>query len=138
MRVEFKIPRADEGMIELTPLIDVIFQLLVFFMLSSSFLYPALDLVLPRLDNLEQESNPPLLVINLDQHGHLFLNSTAVAPEQLEEVLRQRLAEIDDRSVFLRADTSTPYGTILEVMKTANTAGALQFNFLYEDTSSEP
>ncbi len=138
MAVDFENPKATEGGVELTPLIDVIFQLLVFFMLSSSFLYPSLDLVLPQLADVETETTPPMLVINFDAEGNSFLNSEPVPLERLEAVLRERLPEVDDRAVFLRADTHSQYGAILEIMRTASAAGALQFHFLYEEVVEDP
>lgn len=137
MAVDFENPKSTEGGVELTPLIDVIFQLLVFFMLSSSFLYPSLDLVLPQLADVEAETTPPMLVINFDAAGNCFLNSEPVPFDRLEEVLRERLPEVDDRAVFLRADTNAEYGMILEIMRQASRAGALQFHFLYEEIAAE-
>lgn len=135
MAVEFELPRNNEGGVELTPLIDVIFQLLVFFMLSSSFLYPSLDLVLPRLDNVEHETTPPMLVLNLDAADNTYLNSEPIALEALEAALRERLVDVEDRAVFLRADEKASYGVILQLMRTATAAGALQFHFLYEEAA---
>ncbi|MCD8483693.1 MAG: biopolymer transporter ExbD [Verrucomicrobia bacterium] len=111
------------------------FQLLVFFMLSSSFLYPSLDLVLPRLDNVEHETTPPMLVLNLDAADNTYLNSEPIALEALEAALRERLVDVEDRAVFLRADEKASYGVILQLMRTATAAGALQFHFLYEEAA---
>lgn len=135
MAVDFELPNSNEGGVELTPLIDVIFQLLVFFMLSSSFLYPSLDLVLPQLDNIEHETTPPMLVLNLDAQNNVLINSEPVVLADLEALLRERLAEVEDRAVFLRADEHSSYGIILQLMRTATAAGALQFHFLYEESA---
>jgi biopolymer transport protein ExbD len=137
MAVEFDTGAPNESVVELTPLIDVIFQLLVFFMLSSSFLYPALDLVLPQLSEDQQETDSPMLVINLDSDGNVFINSEPVTFDNLEEQLRLRLGELQESSVFLRADKGIEYGVILKIMRTAGDAGALQFNFLYEEEAAD-
>lgn len=133
MAVDFETPKDNQGGVELTPLIDVIFQLLVFFMLSSSFLYPSLDLVLPQLSETELETTPPMLVINLDEGNNCFVNSEPVPLDQLKELLQVRVAEVDDRAVFLRADENAHYKVVLKIMRIATEAGALQFHFLYED-----
>lgn len=133
MAVEFEVQHSNDSIVELTPLIDVIFQLLVFFMLSSSFLYPSLDIVLPTLSDIETEADSPMLVVNLDAEGNAYINSEPVAMDQLQEMLRLRLAEVEDQAVFLRADEKVEYRLILDIMRKANLAGALQFHFLYQD-----
>lgn len=138
MAVEFESSKSTDGTVELTPLIDVIFQLLVFFMLSSSFLYPSLELILPELDETDPQTTPPMLVVNLDADGATFVNSEPVEMARLTEVLRSMLPEVEDRAVFLRADRRSEYATVLEIMRRSSAAGALQFHFLYEEAGDGP
>lgn len=133
MPVDFKGRREDDVRVEITPLIDVIFQLLVFFMLSSSFLFPNLDLVLPKLDESEDEMpEQPRLVISLDANGDVYLNSESVARDAFIPQLQRALSDGDLTTVFFRGDENLAYREIVQIMRESSEAGVVQFNFLYE------
>ena len=117
----------------LTPLIDVVFQLLVFFMLTSTFAAPALDLVLPELSgDLDAPENTALLV-EIPEGGELFLAGDAVAlpniPDWLGAYLQERPAL---QSATLRVDATTPYQRVLDVMHALSRNGIQEVHFVYE------
>ncbi len=132
MSVEFQRPSGGPGAINLTPLIDVIFQLLIFFMLTSSFVYPALDMDLPRAERAERPSDPQHLVISVSTGGDIHLNQQKVPDGRLEELLRLELSIRSDRTVFFRADRAMPYERFVEIMDTATRAGARSFHLIHE------
>jgi len=134
MEIDFKSPSDNGFKSDLTPLIDVIFQLLVFFILTSSFLYPNLDLVLPQTDKQqEQTDKQPTIVINLDKEGEIYLNSTHIAAGTLEASLRKKLQEQPKQRVHFRADKSTSYEKVLNTMVAARNAGAHDIYFIHEE-----
>ena len=136
MAVNFTRPKADEPTMELTPMIDVIFQLLIFFMISSSFLYPSLQIQLPKVDDKGNVQSNQHLIVSISPEGEYFINNNLVNKEELEHSLREELSELDQKSVFFRADETVPYKQVVDIMKMANSAGALQFNFIYEGEKS--
>ncbi|MBN2069051.1 MAG: biopolymer transporter ExbD [Opitutales bacterium] len=134
MDIDFKSPTDTGIKSDLTPLIDVIFQLLVFFILTSSFLYPNLSLTLPQTERqAEATEKQPLLVVNVDSSGGVFINSTAVPLEHLETELGKMLQGQSKKQVHLRADKSTPYEEVLRIMVSARNAGAENIYFIHEE-----
>ncbi|KAF0094290.1 MAG: biopolymer transport protein ExbD [Puniceicoccaceae bacterium 5H] len=131
MAVDFTSQPAKGPHIEMTPLIDVVFQLLVFFMLTSVFAPPAIELTLPQLESQPSEAKPQL-VLNLDAQGHVFLNDEPVAEAELVERLQAALAEQEDHSVYFRGDKDAAYQRVLHLMQLSTEAGADRFQFIYE------
>lgn len=130
----FPRPRRPGLALDLAPLIDVVFQLLVFFMLSSSFLNPALSLTLPKASG-EARPDPPPLVVSVDDTGAIYINQEAVADEAFEETLTVRLAEGKNHTVNFRGDRAMAYERFVDLMARAREAGASQFNIVHQ---SEP
>lgn len=131
MAVDFS-RKAERGLhIEMTPLIDVVFQLLVFFMLTSVFAIPAIELDLPKLEG-EPRDKKPSLVIHLNADQKLFINDTEVEVGNFSAALEMALETSEDRTVFFRGDRTATYETIIEIMQMSSEAGAAQFNFVYE------
>ena len=132
MSVEFKPPSSSAGAINLTPLIDVVFQLLIFFMLTSSFIYPALDMQLPRAEKEKLSGEVQLLVISVDKANRIYVNREEVAVADLESVLKEKLPSTQKQAVFFRADRAMPYERFTEIMQIATRAGARSFNLIHE------
>lgn len=121
---------------DLAPLIDVVFQLLVFFMLTSSFANPAMKLVLPQASaagQMEQEN----IVISIDRDGQIFLNDRKMALESLRPELQKLLAAREDQSVHVKGDQQMPYKFFIQVMDLAKQAGATQVNIVYQQSTPQ-
>ncbi len=121
---------------DLAPLIDVVFQLLVFFMLTSSFANPAMKLVLPQASaagQMEQED----IVITIDRDGQVFLNDRKMALESLRPELQKLLAAREDQSVHVKGDQQMPYKFFIQVMDLAKQAGATQVNIVYQQSAPQ-
>ncbi len=130
--MDFLRPKRNTARLDLTPLIDVVFQLLVFFMLTSSFLQPSIKLVLPTASAREQIEPPPL-VVSVDRDGHVFVNSDPVPMEALRSVLKQHLAGMERKQVNFRGDEQMPYQRFVHVMDIAKQAGAKQLNIVHQE-----
>lgn len=134
---------AEEEMPEvgLTPLIDVVFQLLVFFMLTSSMATSSLELNLPHATTGESEPPRDALMVEIDAEGQV-----ALAGEQLEGSLPEALRRLqsgpdgfgqaETAPVLLRADQSTPYAAVAAIMQSLGHAGFTQIHFIYEETEA--
>ncbi len=115
--------------LELTPLIDVVFLLLIFFMVSTTFVNePAgLQVELPRSENRDVIPEGSDVSVHLSADGRVFVEDEAVAAEEL----RQRLAEVarEDPAtmVVLRADESLEHGRVVQVMDLARDLGLRNF-----------
>lgn len=122
--------------LDMAPLIDVVFQLLIFFMLSSSFLVPAMKLSLPKAVEQDQKV-PEQIVVSIDKEGRIYLNKTQVEKENLSEEIKLMLAKNEEKSVHIRGDEEMAYRYFVEVMNAARLGGAQQINIMHEgDTKS--
>lgn len=99
---------------------DVIFLLLIFFMVTSTVVFPnAIKVMLPQSKN--QVSNTPAARITIDSESNFYYakgNSKpiAITPEQLNELLEQLVAEEGEVFVAINADKSVEYGEVVRVL----------------------
>ena len=122
--------RKPQMRMEMTPLIDCIFQLLIFFMLSSTFLTPSIRLSLPTA----AASGPPRvqqIIITLDADGQVFLNKQRSSFEQLGGQLRELLSESENRVVTIRADQQMTYEHFVRALDIARRNGAEHVNIAH-------
>ena len=110
------------NMISLT---DIIFLLLIFFLLSSTFiLQPGIKVELPRTTTTEISSEKSI-VVSITKDGALFLNDNFVSIEQLGAMLRTMIMDVGNPILIIRADKSILLNRIVEVMDRAKGAGAV-------------
>ena len=116
--------RKRSVILNVTSLIDVLFLLLIFFMVSTSFLStPAIKLELPKAthaDVVRQSS----IVVYIDPKGLIFLNDEPVQIPLLEAALSGLIAGSDEKIVVLKADSRVSHGRVVEVMDIVKGAGA--------------
>jgi len=137
MSVEFQRNKGSQPSLNLTPLIDVIFQLLVFFMLTSSFTYPALRLDLPRAESKEPAKQTQAFVLSLDASDQLYLNRKPITIGTLAEELQRAFAEVEAPIVHFRGDAKVPYARFVDLMQAVGEAGAAGFYLIHAPESGE-
>lgn len=122
--MQFRRPRRDDARIEITPLVDMVFLLLIFFMLSTTFIVtPGIKVNLPHssAEKVTQEKNEVQVVLTED--NKVFVEEMLVDMGGLE----QRLAELARRDpqtlVIIKADTKSLHGKVVEVMDIAKQSG---------------
>lgn len=117
--------------IDLAPLIDVVFQLLVFFMLTSTFASPAIKMVLPKAaskDTFSQED----IVVSIDQDRNLYINNRKTNIDSFQSDLRKIFTAQKKNSIHIRGDQDMPYKYFVQIMDLARRAGAIQINIVHE------
>lgn len=120
----------DKGMInpDLTPLIDVVFQLLIFFMLVTTFSqYTKFDMNLPQ-SNVETMDKPEVEVdLIIDKEARFFLkigdDSTEIPRDQLVEKIREFMEGRKEQVLVISADKDLKYETVIEAMGQVKNAG---------------
>lgn len=123
--MQFEGRRRSSQVPNLTPLIDIVFLLLVFFMLTSHFVQEqALNIDLPVADSGEVVTEDNQLEVVLDADGHFLINDHFIEPDSLEKVIAQQLGEREDRLVRVRGDRGAPLGQAVTVLDAARKAGA--------------
>jgi len=117
--------RRREPVINLAPLVDIVFLLVIFFMVTSTFITPetGLPVDLPQaVTGDEQPSGAPTVVVSAD--GVAYWQGKPVADDQLLASLQAELAANRAGTVILRADRKTPHGRVVQVMDIIRRAGA--------------
>jgi len=120
--------------INLTPMIDVVFLLLIFFMVSTTFKEDTLLQV--RLPETQGEAvsaeMPQALEITIDSTGAFYVNERMVTDRELD-TLQQAIAAVvgakRERPVIIKADAATPHQAVMTAMDAANRLGLLRFAF---------
>jgi biopolymer transport protein ExbD len=122
--VEFRKAKKKSLIINLTSLIDVLFLLLIFFMISTTFLsQPAINLELPRAQHADAVRQPPI-VVHVDELGRVYLNDEPTEIPLLEDALSRRLQEAVEKSVVLKADSRVSHGAVVRVLDIIKGSGA--------------
>ncbi len=102
--------------INLTPLIDVLFILIIFFTVSSTFLeQPGIELKLPEAES-SQSHTAQKVIIYVDKDENLFLNDDSVTIDNLVKSVESLISAQTDKSVVLHADQQVPHGIIINIM----------------------
>jgi biopolymer transport protein ExbD len=123
--MQFEGRRRAGQMPNLTPLIDIVFLLLVFFMLTSHFVQEqALNIDLPVADSGEAVSEDGQLEVVLSPEGLLLIDDHIVEAASLEAVLREHLEGREEKLVRVRGDRGAPLGKAVTVLDAARKAGA--------------
>ncbi len=132
----FTRPKRPTHTIDMAPLIDVVFLLLIFFMLTSNFVPPAIPLKLPHAGG-DTAAPVEAVVVSLDAGGSLFVDGEMVTEAGFSEALKTALAASKTTTVHFRGDRTAEYGRFVELMDLARKAGAIQFNLIH-DPSARP
>ncbi len=117
-------PRRAMSEINVTPFVDVMLVLLIVFMVAAPMLTVGVPVELPKTaaSALPTEEEAPL-TISLTAEGAVMIQDTEVPMAELVVKLRAIAAERTSDKVFLRADGSIPYNTVMEVMGALNAGG---------------
>jgi biopolymer transport protein ExbD len=123
---------AQTAGVDITPLLDVVFQLLLFFILTSALVQPSIELDLPE-SNQSNENLEADLVISADKEGRVFFNDRIVRQEEIEGALRSFIARHTNGSVILRVDSALPYGKFFSILDATQNAGIKNLHLAYEE-----
>lgn len=120
--------RNDERVdVNLTPLIDVVFLLLIFFMVSTTFdRHAKLKVELPEASAKQTQQQQQSIVLSIDAKGNYFINDRQLVNTQLETLkiaLQKTLADEKDTPLVLRADAKTPHQAVVRAMDAASQLG---------------
>ncbi|TWT95456.1 ExbD/TolR family protein [Neorhodopirellula pilleata] len=128
------------GTLSLTPLIDVVFLLLIFFLVTSEFEDEErrLDIVLPSATSaVPMTSKPREVVVDIDETGKIYLRGKVTPMEELEEVLKNAVASNPtSQTVVIRADQAASFQPVVNVMDVCNRTGVSDYSVTTKDGPS--
>jgi biopolymer transport protein ExbD len=116
---------------ELMPLIDMVFILLIFFLLTSSALQPAVDVELPETSE-GQIADLPTLVVTIQADGALLIDEKRIPIDDFLPSIESRYREQPNTELVIRADRRVAFGEVVKIMDLGKRAGAEEVSFLVE------
>jgi len=121
--------RREDPELGITPLIDVVFLLLIFFMISTTFKDDSeITIDLPQASSVPAKEDRPPLTVTIDAQGHYFVNDRRLVNDTAD-TLRKAFAryttqqERTPSGVVIRADGQAPHQSVVTVMDVARRAG---------------
>lgn len=120
-------PMAD---INTTPLVDVMLVLLVIFIITAPLFHQAVPIDLPRVDSTKLDDKPVVIKLALDGQGDLYLDGVPTN----REAIQVRLTELapSQPELHFRADRTTPYEKVADILAVAQRAGVMKIAFVTE------
>ena len=119
-----------------TPIADIVFLLLIFFMLSSAFIIqPGIRLKLPKAVSSEIDLGRTV-IIEMPKGGSLYVNDQKVSMQELPQIIGMALAGSEEKMVIVKADRDIPHGVVVKVMDMAKISGAERIVIATEPSST--
>lgn len=116
--------RRADPMIDVTPMIDVVFQLLLFFMVSTTFINnPGIQVQLPKASSQVVMSEDRDVRVWVTGEGAVYVDDDPVDLDQLRLRLRRAAERDPDTLVVIKADAGVPHGRVVTVMDIARQEG---------------
>lgn len=126
-----KVATIDEPQINLTPMIDVVFNLLIFFMLATRFadMERQFDVQLPTASSAQPLTSPPdEIIVNVFPDGRIVVSQQTLTLAQLEARLKAAHARYADQQVLIRGDGQGAYQNIMDVLAACHSAQIVNFS----------
>ena len=113
----FKDNNESENSINILPMIDIIFAILSFFIISSLYLtrIDSIKVNLPKSSTAVREQNKPQ-IITIDNDEKIYFNSNEILLKNISTLIRTNIENIEEPIVILRADTSVKHGLIVNLL----------------------
>ena len=116
--------------INMTPLIDVMLVLLVIFIVTAPLMVTAVNVDLPQAAGAQAAETPTFIALALDKNGQAYLADQPMTLPALARALKKQAEQNPQTEVQLRADTTVPYGRVVEIMGLAQDAGLSRISFV--------
>lgn len=110
--------------INLAALIDIVFLLLIYFLLTSNFIeQDSIDLKLPKVESVGKLDEGQI-VISIDRRGIFYYDKIEIPDQDLDEFLKLWLSRSEEKSVLIKADRNVPFDRVVRVMDVSKKHGA--------------
>ncbi len=115
--------------INITSLIDVLFLLLTFFLVTTTFIeQAALKVELPSMQNADRVQQEKRFILNVSKDGQMVYNGEVVATDALKAALAKSSQDVDaSGGLILRADQGLPYGDVMGILDIIKGSGVKRF-----------
>jgi biopolymer transport protein ExbD len=130
--MEFERRRRRHSHIDVAPLVDVVFNLLLFFVITYNVVAdPAVKIRLPESKTADSQAEEQV-VIALSREGQAYLGEKAVQVEELPPLVQEALKQCKEPSVKIKADQEVPVSLLLKVVDAVKLSGCSTFSIATE------
>lgn len=130
--------RHNDPEINLTSLIDVVFLLLIFFMVSTTFnRESAISIELPEADGKPLKTERFVVEISIDGQGRYFVNQRRIKNDKvstLKRAIRLTQGDHENPQLIISSDRNTPYQAVVSAMDAARQLGIMHLTFATKQT----
>lgn len=118
--------QSEQVSIDMTPLIDMVFLLLIFFLVATTFHQAEREM---KIALPEASTAGPIsatlreIIVNVDAQGRIFVSRQELEPAALKTMIADAIKTNPDQKVTVRGDRQTPYANIVSVLDTCKAAG---------------
>lgn len=116
-----------------TPLVDVMLVLLIIFMVAAPLLISGVTLDLPRSSAAPLPEVKEKIIVSVTKDRELFVGDDEVSWESLGTHIQGLKSDTTENTIFVRGDTKTDYGTVMEVLSTLGKSGFSEISLLTEE-----
>jgi biopolymer transport protein ExbD len=118
--------------INTTPLVDVMLVLLIIFIMTIPVMNHSVKIDLPRATNQPNETKPQNINLSIDAAGKVYWNNELIEFAQLDNRIKMAAQQNPQPELHLRAERTTPYEKVAQVMAAAQSGGLNKIGFLTE------
>ncbi len=114
----------DEAELDMTPMLDIVFIMLIFFIVTATFVKEAgIEVIRPDAETGDEQKRAGILIA-INEQGHVWINKRKVDVRAVRVNVERLLAENPQGTVVIQADESSKFEILVQVMDQANAAGA--------------
>ncbi len=123
----------DELQLDVTPLIDVVFLLLIFFMVSTTFEHESeVNITLPEASKEIAQAKPDAINIAIDNQSRIYINEKELLNSQIstiKEAIYDISVDLPDAPIIISADQEAPFQMVIRTMDAARQLGLVKITF---------
>lgn len=122
--MSFQRKQSEEPRIDLTPMVDVVFLLLIFFMISTTFVEsPGISIKLPEASSQPVDREPKEIKVYLSKEGDIYHLDREISLDDFKQLLGKHQSEAELTTILLLADQESRHGKVVTLMDLARDAG---------------
>ncbi len=133
--------RKEEIEVNITPLIDIVFLLLIFFMVSTTFeRHSEIKITLPKASEDQVETESDVVTVTIDANELIYVDDRPLANSRLttiREAIRSSMQVLDEPAVVINADAGTSHQSVIRIMDVARQLGLVKITFATEVLEEE-